>query len=106
MNLHFRTRYDNHDILAMVNRPFTTKFSISLDGERLVESSRPVTTDMISGIKTWFGLKPVWAISAVVEVDGKKRQITARHYTTFTRQYVVLLVDGQLIGPEERTAEK
>jgi len=100
MDLVFKARYGQHEVVATAKRPVTTRFSIAVDGNVVAESSRPASTDFLCGIKTWFGMKPVWEIGGTVETDGQDRQITARHYTTFTRQYVEILVDDRMIGPE------
>ena len=100
MALVFKARYREHEVVATVKRPVTTQFSVAVDGNVVAQSSRPVSSDFICGIKTWFGMKPVWEISGIVEIDGKERRVMARHYTTFTRQYVQILVDGLMIGPE------
>jgi len=101
MNLVFRARYEGHDVVVTVKRPVTTRLKIAVDGTVVAESSRPVVTDIICGIKTWFGMQPVWKISGVIEINGKERRVAAKHYTTFTRQYVEILIDNQMIGPEE-----
>ena len=101
MEMIFKTRYGNHEITASVSRPVTTSFRLSLDGQTIAESSRPWSTDIICGIKTWFGLIPVWEIWGSIEVDGAQHRVTTKHYTTFVRQYVEIFVDGQFIGPEQ-----
>lgn len=106
MDLLFKVRYAEHEVVATVARPVTTRFSVAVDGDLVAESSRPASTDFICGIKTWFGMKPMWEISGTIDIDGQQRQISARHYTTFTRQYVQIFVDGQMIGPEEQAATR
>ena len=104
MDLVYKARFAGHEIAARVARPLTTHFCVAVDGAVVAESSRPVSTDLVCGIKTWFGMRPVWEIWGTVEIDARERQVTAKHYTTFTRQYVELFVDGEIIGPEGKGA--
>ena len=100
MDLVFKARCGRHEVVAKAKRPVTTRFSVALDDKVVAESSRPASTDFICGIKTWFGMKPVWDLSGTIVIDGEERRVSAKHYTTFTRQYVEIFVDGQIIGPE------
>jgi len=97
----FRVSYKNQEIVAKVSRPISTKFSLYLNGKIIAEASRPATTDLICGIKTLFGLKPKWEIVGYSAIDGQEHEIRAKHFTTFTRQYIEIYVDGELIGPEK-----
>ena len=106
MNLVFKVNYDGHEIVVTAKRPLTTRLTLTINDKVVAESSRPVSTDLICGIKTWFGIKPVWEISGKLEINGKERCITARHCVTFFRQYVEIFIDGQMIGPEKNTTKE
>ena len=86
MDLVFKARYGEHEIVATAKRPVTTRFSIAVDGNVVAESSRPVSTDFLCGIKTWFGMKPVWEIGGTLEIDGLQ-QDTTRHSRDSTSRY-------------------
>lgn len=105
MDLLFKVCHAGHEVAATVARPLTTRFSVAVDGVLVAESSRPASTDVLCGIETWFGMRPVWEISGTVQIDARERRVTAKHFTTFTRQYVELFVDGEMIGPESKGAD-
>jgi len=104
MELTFKVKYKNTEIKAVVKRPITTKFSLFADNKLIAESSRPSTTDMLCGVLTWFGKKPKWELEGKALVDSKECKISAIHFTTFTRQYVEIYVDGDFIDPEAKAS--
>lgn len=104
MELSFEVTYKNTKIRAAVKRPVTTKFNLFVDNKPIAESSRPSTTDLLCGILTWFGKKPKWELAGKAFINGIECEILAIHFTTFTRQYVEIYVNGEFIGPEAKVS--
>ena len=100
MGLNFATTYNGTEIRAEAKRPITTQLSLYVGDKLVAQASRPISTDLLCGIRTWFGQKPKWEIKGRATIKDVDHDVAAIHYTTFTKQFIHIYVDGKLIGPE------
>lgn len=70
-------------------------------GDTLVaRATRSIWAVYWQAMRTWFGKIPTWATEGRVLIEGSERRVQAVHHVTFTRRYVQIYVDGELVGPE------
>lgn len=96
--VNFAAAFKGRHLRASQN-PFTTHLTLREGDTLLAEGSRSWFAVLFQGIRTWFGSTPTWEIEGKLVIDGTEHQAKAIHRVTFTRWYVQIYIDGELIGP-------
>jgi hypothetical protein len=85
---------------AQANRPITTKMWLRVDGEVLLDVTRPWTASIAAAIATLIGRRSRWRLEGDGKVGGKTVSVRAEFVTTFTDQYFEIFVEDELITPD------
>lgn len=87
-------------LVAVANRPVTTRLSLFVDGTNKRERTRPASTSVLEAALSIVASPRIWSVASDVLIDGHTHRVRADFVTTLRSQEINLYVDGEKIGGE------